>query len=119
MSPSNMLSLNLTCHISPATMIMASKEDVLSPDSREYGRHYGAKRQALDLPTRWSGLHSARVARQFRCPASWEHGCVDDIPVRAQGTLVVLLRLNGNAGSVIGGFVTYRLARKGGKEALA
>jgi len=31
---------------------------------------------------------------------------------------MALLRLDGDVWSVIGGFVTYRLARKGGKETL-
>src|ERR1041385_997396 len=73
---------------------------------------------ALDLPPLRIGLYSARAARQLRDSAPGKHGCADDRLVCAQARVVALLRLDATIGSVIGGYVTYRLARKRGKETL-
>ena len=61
-----------------AKWMLALKENVHSPDYCERGTHGGAKRQALDLPTRRPRFYSSRAPRQFHHSTAWKHGRADD-----------------------------------------
>src|SRR5204863_8409328 len=63
--------------------MLALKENVRSPDYWERRTHSGAKRQALDLPTRWSRFYSPRADRQLHHSAAWKHGRANDLFVGA------------------------------------
>ncbi len=58
--------------------MLALKENVHSRDYCERGTHGGAKRQALDLPTRWPRFYSSWAPRQFHHSTAWKHGRADD-----------------------------------------
>ena len=76
--------------------MLASREHAQSPDDCGCSTHYGAKREALDLPPRWFGLYSAWTPRQFHHSAPRKHGCTDHCLVCTPWRIVVLLRFDGD-----------------------
>ena len=96
----------------------ASNGNAHSTNSCDRSTYGSPKRAALDLPSRWIGFYSSGTPEQLRDSTPRKHGCADDRLVCRQSRVMALLRLDGDVWSVIGGFVTYRLARKGGKETL-
>ena len=98
--------------------MLSSNVNDHSPDSRHRSANSSPKCAALDLPPRRIGLYSARVARQLLDSAPGKHGRLTIVLSARKQELWLYYALMATIGSVIGGYVTYRLARKGGKETL-
>src|SRR6266478_5333471 len=93
--------------------VPALNENAHSPNSCDRSTYGSPKRAALDLPSRWIGFYSSGTPGQLRDSTPRKHGSADDRLVCRQSRFMALLRLDGHVWSVIGGLVTYRLARKG------
>src|SRR5450759_2984516 len=63
----------LICRTCMREWVLTTKENAQSSDYCGCSTRCGPERQALDLPTRWSGLYSPRAPRQLRHSAPWEH----------------------------------------------
>jgi hypothetical protein len=96
------------------TCFVATNVRVYLADSRDCIAHHSPEPAALDLPSRWIGFYSARANRQLLNSSSWQDVLTIVLSAR-NPQLWSYYALMATLGSVIGGFVTYRLARKGGE----
>src|SRR5438552_4736359 len=89
-----------------------------SPNSRHHSSNGSPQCAALDLPPRRVGLYSARLLDSSVIPLPGSMDVLTIILSARKQELWLYYALMATIGSVIGGYVTYRLARKGGKYTL-
>ena len=96
--------------------ILSSNVNDRWPDSRHRSTNRSPQSAALDLPPRRIGLYSARAAPQLRDSLPRSMDVLTIVSSARKQELWLYYALMATIGSVSGGYVTYRLARKGGKK---